>query len=718
VICGLAGICAILLHLDHFSKVSRPSQSIQHLQLKLFTSRTRSQNREVQVKVPRIRNLDLRIEQHYWHTFCCLIVFCATQTVADAQQVRQSNQSGQATVRLSGPNSNPTTTETPTDFNAQSSPKFRIPYVSTNQLPPQPQQRNPQFERPPITSRPLPPIRGSEPLRDGFLPPTPDETAQDRANRFVLERVDPQLTIDLEVGRPVILRLKKAPFRDQVANPEIVDVLNITDTELSITGKKAGTTVVNFWFEDPNVASGQSVLSYIVRVTSAIDPEADNIKVKLVKLEDEINRAFPNSFVRLQYVGNQVIVRGQAKDVEEASAMLRIVSSNIGQSERAIKALQEGQVTSDDLDQLPNDSVLLLDRNVTSQLQEGQSLPGLLQGNTVSGANAFRINNRVVNMLEIGGIHQVMLKVTVAEVNRSASRAIGADLTLGSLGNNSSFFSLLPLADLSMGGLGGTFLVNRGDFELAINALKQLNLARSLAEPNLVTLNGQPATFDVGGRFPVPGNAILTNTGGAIQVGVEFVPFGVELNFTPTVTDGDRIRLQLNAQVSTRDEAATANVGGTNVPGLNRREFENTVELREGQTIAIAGLIQSNLGATSSRVPFFGDVPYLGRLFSSDGTSYDEQELIVLVTPYLVNPIDAKEKPLPLPGSDYYEPDDLEFFLRGSLEGHIAEDFRSAARTDLQKIKAFRRQEQDFIIGKPGHSNGLLCPSVDTKVHP
>lgn len=649
-----------------------------------------------------------------WPALCCFIASLAFQTFANGQEEWHSYKPGQATVRLTGPQSAPPATVTPADFKSQSLAKPRISFVSATNQPPQPQQP-PILERPPFTTRPLPPIRGSEPLRDGFLPPTPDEKAQDRANRFILERIDPQLTIELQENRPVILRLKKAPFRDQIANPKIVDVLNITDNELSITGKQPGTTVLNFWFEDPSVASGQSVLSYIVRVTSAVDPEEDNIKVKLVKLEDQINRAFPNSFVRLQYVGNQVIVRGQAKDVEEASAMLRIVSSNIGESERAIKALQEGQVTSDSLDQLPDDSVLLLDRGITSQLQDGQSLPGLLQGNTGSGANAFRINNRVVNLLEIGGVHQVMLKVTVAEVNRSASRAIGADLSLGSLGNNSSFFSLLPLADLSMGGVGGTFLVNRGDFDLAINALKTLNLARSLAEPNLVTLNGQPATFNVGGSFPIPVTTGQTLNG--LQ-GVQFQQFGVQLQFTPTVTDHDRIRLQLNAQVSTRDESATADVGGTAVPGLNQRTFNNTIELREGQTIAIAGLIQSNLGATSSRVPFLGDVPYLGRLFSSDSTSYDEQELIVLVTPYLVNPIGANEKPLPLPGSDYFEPDDLEFFIRGSIEGHISEDYRSPVRTDIHKMKAFRRLEQDFIIGKPGHSNGLLCPSVDTKVHP
>lgn len=172
--------------------------------------------------------------------------------------------------------------------------------------------------------------------------------------------------------------------------------------------------------------------------------------------------------------------------------------------------------------------------------------------------------------------------------------------------------------------------------------------------------------------------------------------------------------------MSTRNESIGTTIGGTGstVPGLNTRDFQTTVELREGQTLAIAGLIQSNLGASSDRIPFAGDVPFLGRLFSSDNTSYDEQELVVLVTPYLVSPIEAGHELPPLPGSDYFEPDDLEFFLKGSITGHFAEDFRSPARTDMSKIKAYRRLEQELIIGQPGHSNGLLCPPVQTPVLP
>jgi pilus assembly protein CpaC len=156
----------------------------------------------------------------------------------------------------------------------------------------------------------------------------------------------------------------------------------------------------------------------------------------------------------------------------------------------------------------------------------------------------LRTDSRVINMLRVPGVQQVMLKVTVAEVNRSAARAIGASLSY----TPSESLGLFSFAPPTGSGdqptastiAGGRVVINRGDFELAINALKQINLARSLAEPELTTLNGRPANFLVGGSFPVP--QITGFTAAGLQ-GVEFVPFGVQLQFLPVITDKDRIRL-------------------------------------------------------------------------------------------------------------------------------------------------------------------------------
>ncbi|WP_197441053.1 type II and III secretion system protein family protein [Thalassoglobus neptunius] len=573
----------------------------------------------------------------------------------------------------------------------------------------------PQFPTQPVLAQgdsaterlPSPDLRPLRLDRPDLGTPRPNAAAQERASRYVVDRVDPQLTLDVQIGRPVILQFKQTPFRDQVADPNVVDALNVTETEYSINGKQLGSTVLNFWFQNPEASGGQEVLSYLVRVQE--DPEtARRFEVLLARIEREINRAFPNSVVRLSYVGSQVVVRGQAKGIEDATQILRIVARSIPE--------EEG------LDSPFSPDEFFLGNADAGAIIDSGGLTGLLDGDTASGVNSARINGRVVNLLEIAGVHQVMLKVTIAEVNRSAVRRASANLIalFGDSAAFTSFGSLMRIAGGAFenpGGAGGTFVVDRGDFDLILNFLKTHQLAKSLAEPTLTTLNGQRANFQVGGSFPVPDNGLNgeENVGGVNFVGgqsVRFVPFGVQLSFTPVVTDHDRIRLQLATSVSTRDEATGALIGDTEVSGLNERQFTNVVELREGQTLALAGLIQNNLGGDSDRVPFVGDIPYVGRLFSQDRTSQDEQELIVLVTPYLVNPVDATCQPLALPGSDYFEPDDVEFFLRGNLTGHVAEDYRSSIRTDIYKMKAFRRLEQELIIGQPGHSNGLLCPPV------
>ncbi len=532
--------------------------------------------------------------------------------------------------------------------------------------------------------------------------PQSSKTASDSgtSSKYILRETSAEEELNLRIGLPHILTLRQPPLRTYIpeSGAGIVAVRYIdpeSPHRLAIEPLSIGTTMLTMWFASDTSPDGEEPVSWLVHV--ADDSGSDGpaavarnrgYEVQLQALQREVNYAFPNSSVQLSWVGSQVLLRGKAKDVEEASQIARIVGASIpgGRRDQEEELIEQVEFFS-----------------VNSELiQEAGSLPGALRGDNSSGINQGRINNRVINMLEIAGVHQVMLKVTIAEVNRSASRAIGADLQVGSAGDAVRFFTTLgtPAA-------GGTLVLDQTDFDLAISALKRLNLARSLAEPTLTTLNGQPANFNVGGSFPVP---VVTGQTAAGLQGVIFQNFGVQLQFLPVVTDGDRIRLTLQASVSTRNEGGGGQVGSTDVPGLDTRAFSNTVELREGQTLAVAGLIQNNLNGTSARVPFIGDIPGLGRLFSNDGTSYSEQELVILVTPYLVGPVDH-ERPTPaLPGSDYFEPDDVEFFLRGSLTGHMAEDYRSPVRTDLQKMKAFRRCEQRLIIGQPGHSNGLLCP--------
>ena len=248
--------------------------------------------------------------------------------------------------------------------------------------------------------------------------------------------------------------------------------------------------------------------------------------------------------------------------------------------------------------------------------------------------------------------------------------------------------------------------MDRGNVDLALNALKSLDLARTLSEPTLTALSGQPAQYQVGGSFPVPQITGFTNAG---QQGVQFIPFGVQLQFIPTVTDDDRIRMQLRTEVSSTNVNGGATIGGAQVPGLNTSNFLTTVELRHGQTLAIAGLITTDTTSSSDRVPGLGSVPVLGRLFSSDTASYGESELVVLVTPYLASPIDG-DNPLPVPGSDHFEPSDLDFFLMGRIDGRHGEDYRTPVRAEAGEIGAFHRMHQKYILGQPGYSPGLFAP--------
>jgi len=561
-------------------------------------------------------------------------------------------------------------------------------------------------------------------IAPGRTPQMSEETRR-KIDRFVDAQLDTEATLNLALGRPRLLVFKQVPFRIQIADETIASYTLITDRELSVVGRKLGTTVLNLWFTDPQNPQKQEIISYLLIVLP--DPEAkERIELVLNGLEKEINRNFPDDVVKLSFVGDRVLVRGQAKDIESATQIIRLVGANVpdisaetmptpGQQQAGGLALNESFInTGESVDAQNAYSEYKLANDAERQALQG--------------------NNRIINMLRIAGVHQVMLKVTVAEIDRSATRALGANIGIGSAGYSparfAGFYPTVPGAGTVATGVtgqavagiaasalgpGGNFLVNDGDFRLVVNALKQMNLARSLNEPNLTTLNGRPATLQVGGSFPVPTTTAQGVSAQTFQT-VEYVPFGVNMRFIPTVIDGDRIRLQVFANVSDRS-LDTVNVGGTQTGGgasvggsavpanVDTRNFNTVVELREGQTLAAAGLLKTVYNAQTQRVPFLGDMPVVGRLFSNDRNLYSERELVILVTPYLVLPYEEHETP-PLPGSDVYEPSDIEFFVLGRIEGCRAEDYRSAVRSDLGKMQAWRRCQQQYIVGPSGHSDG------------
>ena len=543
-------------------------------------------------------------------------------------------------------------------------------------------------------------------------------SAESKEQRFLIERIDAQRTLDVTVGRPTILRFRNVPFRDQVGDPAIAEVLNITETELSVTGKKVGSTVLNFWFKDPTGQTDQEVLSYLVRVSD--DPERSRqYDILLENLERDVNRGFPNSVVDLSYVGSQVVVRGKAKDIEEATHILRIVAQSlpgedqVDQSAAIIPAASQNQSETNLFQPggVQPSSFEAAEGFTIDEIVGAGGFESIFRGESATGANATRINNRIVNMLEVAGVHQVMLKVTLAEVVRDSGRSLIANTRFGVDSDTQSDINFIHETGI------GRLTFQTDQFFVRFDALKRLGMARSLSEPNLTTLSGQPANFLVGGQFPIQES---TSTVAVTNQNIRYVPFGVQLSVLPTVTDGDRIRLQLQATISETSGGGGGIGGGgggggqnndpSQPPSLSTRTFTSTVELRDTESLALAGLIRNSLTTSSARVPFLGDLPVVGNLFGQNSSNFQEQELLVIVTPYLVSPVAAGKTPA-VPGNDTFESDDLEFFIHGSAHGAIAEDYRSPVRSTISKMRAFRQSEQKYIIGMPGHSSGRPLPN-------
>lgn len=535
------------------------------------------------------------------------------------------------------------------------------------------------FSNPPVTTSDTGPVRVQSGLPRELVLPPPSEAAKRRASRFVESEINPELPLSLIVGRPKILRLSDTPKRIYVPNEDIIRAETIdqqSGRELAVTGLRAGTTTLMLWFADKSEPSGDAIVSYLVRVYE--DPILSR---PLDEVERDLNQKFPNSFVQLSDVNGRLMVNGQARDAIEMSQILQVLVAARGVT-AGVRRVSPVRTASSFVDF--NNSETL---DAEAREADNRSLV-----DPVALAQAG-----IINLMRVPGEQQVMLRVTVAEVNRSAARSLG--LNFNAIQNNNLFSN-------TTGTVAGNIraILDGGNIGLRIEALRRLSLSRTLAEPNLVAINGQSANFQAGGQFPIP---VIAAGGAANNLqGVQFVPFGVQLQFLPLIQDRDVIRLQIRAEVSTRDEALGTNIGGggggTAVPGINSRNFSSTVELRSGQTLAVAGLMQTNFGASSDRIPWLGDLPLIGPMTGANRTSAAEQELVILVTPELVAPVDSCATP-GLPGNDVYEPTDVEFFLSNRLESRRSKDFRSPVRTDFHKQRMPDKCCPDrFIIGSNG----------------
>lgn len=260
--------------------------------------------------------------------------------------------------------------------------------------------------------------------------------------------------------------------------------------------------------------------------------------------------------------------------------------------------------------------------------------------------------DRVSNLMVVGGTQQVMLKVRFAEVSRSVSKELGALTTLTDGNATGVGGRLISGQTGAVTGISGS--IGGVQLNIALEALESKGLVRTLAEPNLTALSGQEARFLAGGEYPVP----VAQEGGVVTV--EFKPFGVELLFTPRVVDGDIINLSVAAAVSSID--TTIKAGELN--GFRRRESITTVEMRDGQSFAIAGLLQDDFTDANNQVPWLGDVPILGTLFRSTAYQRKQTELVVVITPHLVTPVNGEA--IALPTDRVRPPAEAALFLNGT----------------------------------------------------
>ncbi|MBW2656025.1 MAG: type II and III secretion system protein family protein [Deltaproteobacteria bacterium] len=261
---------------------------------------------------------------------------------------------------------------------------------------------------------------------------------------------------------------------------------------------------------------------------------------------------------------------------------------------------------------------------------------------------------KVKNLMTVGGTHQVMLEVKIAEMSRSVGRNLGIDLeNISHIGDVA--VQLLSNFGVSATTTGGPTLgLGYNTWDTMLNALKANGQVKVLAKPNLITLSGQTASFLAGGEYPIP----VSDEDGLT---IEYKDYGVGLSFTPNVLSPDKINIKVDTSVSERLPTATLTNQNFVAPGLSTRRTATTIELADGQSFVIAGLLSESITESVKKFPFLGDIPILGILFRSSSFQKNETELVIIVTPRLVKPIDKET--LPVPTDFYEEPSDTEFYF-------------------------------------------------------
>jgi pilus assembly protein CpaC len=416
------------------------------------------------------------------------------------------------------------------------------------------------------------------------------------------------------LNKSQVLRTDRPFAKALIGSPEVADVLPLSDRSLYVLGKKMGTTSLTLYDRNNRL---------IAVVDVAVGPDVTSLKRQLSELMP----------------GDQVGAR------------------------------------------ISNDSVVL----------EGIVSSGPAADRAVQLAETFA-PGKVINLLTIGSAQQVMLEVRFSEVRRGAFKDLGiSGFVTGSgdngfnavFGNGASVgpdvrdidgdgntgegvTTLGSIVD-SFGILSRMFRIAGLNIDATLNALERKGVVTTLAEPTLVALSGETASFLAGGEFPIPVAQGGNNNNGAISV--EFKQFGVSLAFTPTVLADGVINMEVAPEVSAIDTSASVTINNIRVPGLQTRRARTTVELRDGESFALAGLLRRDFQDTVQQFPILGSIPIIGTLFRSTSFQKDETELVIIVTPRLVRPVRSAQ--MKASTDRVHSPDEVDLFLMGRTDSEV-----------------------------------------------
>lgn len=414
--------------------------------------------------------------------------------------------------------------------------------------------------------------------------------------------------LDVPLQKSQVVTVDRPFSKAMVGNDEIADIVPMTNRSLYVLGKKMGTTSLTIY-------DGKNIVISVVDV--AVGPD-------IVSLRRQMAELMPGEQIGARISNDAVVLTG--------------VVSNGPAVDRA--------------------------------MQLAQSYAG----------------DKVINMMSVGASQQVMLEVRFSEIDRQTGKQIGisgftgSDAgTFGSATGNGAGLIPDPTGSngiLRLDSVTGSFGVFRKAFSAlglninaTLDALERKGLVKTLAEPTLIALSGETASFLAGGEFPVPvqqGNGGGGGSGNGGGITVEFKPFGVSLAFTPTILADGIINLQVEPEVSSIDPTASITVNGLTIPGLQTRRANTVLELRDGESFALAGLIRKDFATTVRQVPLLGSIPIIGALFRSTGFNKGETELVIVVTPRIVQPLKASQ--IQLPTDRVQNPNEGELFILGRTD--------------------------------------------------